>query len=116
MQKCPVVSECTKSKVSVRTIRRDRYELEWELHQEYIQSNRYQFAKVLRGILAEGKFFESNELYGLKNARYAGKKLMYAQAQMTAVVMNLKRFLKVLRRRQSEEKLNFEKSIAPVAV
>jgi Transposase DDE domain len=109
-KKCPVVSECTKSKVQVRTIRRDKYELEWELHEEYIQSNRYQFAKVLRGILAEGKFFESNKLYGLKNARYVGKKLMHAQAQMTAVVMNLKRFLKVLRRRQSQEKPTFEQS------
>lgn len=53
---CPVASECTESKIQVRTHRRDQYELEWELHGEYIQSNRYQFAKILRGILEEGKF------------------------------------------------------------
>lgn len=112
---CPVVNECTKSKVKVRTIRRDQYELEWELHEEYIQSDRYQFAKVLRGILAESKFFEANVLHGLKNARYVGKKLMHAQAQMTAVVLNLKRFLKALLRKENTEKPPIEESYAPAA-
>lgn len=112
---CPVVSECTKSKVQVRTIRRDQYELEWELHEEYIQSDRYQFAKVLRGILAEGKFFEANILHGLKNARYVGKKLMHAQAQMTAVVLNLKRFLKALLRKENVKEQSNEKSYTPAA-
>lgn len=107
---CPVVSECTKSKTQVRTIRRDQYELEWELHEEYIQSNRYQFAKVLRGILAEGKFFEANVLHGLKNARYVGKKLMHAQAKMTAVVLNLKRFLKAMLRNGGIVKQPIEES------
>lgn len=107
---CPVVDECTKSKGKVRTLRRDKYELEWERHEEYIQSNRYQFAKVIRGILAEGKFFEANILYGLKTARYIGKVLMTAQAKMTAVVINLSRFLKVMKRRQDEETLSNEKS------
>lgn len=107
-KKCPVVSECTKSKTQVRTIRRDQYELEWKLHEEYIQSDQYQFAKVLRGILAEGKFFEANVLHGLNNARYVGKKLMHAQAQMTAVVLNLKRFLKALLRKEYTEKLLIE--------
>lgn len=110
---CPVVNECTKSKLQVRTVRRDQYELAWQLHEEYIQSNRYQFAKVLRGILAEGKFFEANILCGLKNARYVGKKLMHAQTQMTAVVLNLKRFLKALLRKENTEKPPFEESCAP---
>jgi hypothetical protein len=107
---CPVVSECTKSKTQVRTIRRDQYELEWELHEEYIQSDRYQFAKVLRGILAEGKFFEANVMHGLKNARYVGKKLMHAQAQMTAVVLNLKRFLKAMLRKEATDKKSIKGS------
>jgi hypothetical protein len=112
---CPVVSKCTKSKIQVRTIRRDQYELEWELHEEYIQSDRYQFAKVLRGILAEGKFFEANVVHGLKNAKYVGKKLMHAQAQMTAVVLNLKRFLKALLRKENTGKPIIEESYVPVA-
>lgn len=111
-KKCPSVSKCTKSKGQVRTIRRDQYELEWELHEKYIQSDRYQFGKVLRGILAEGKFFEANIMHDLKNARYVGKKLMYAQAQMTATVLNIKRFLKVLLRRENESKKLIEKSYA----
>lgn len=112
---CPVVNECTKSKVKVRTLSRDHNELAWELHEEYILSDRYQFAKVLRGILAEGKFFEANILYGLKNAKYVGIKLMHAQAQMTAIVINLKRFLKVIKHRKNEAKLILEKSQAPIA-
>lgn len=92
-----------------------QYELEWELHEEYIQSDRYQFAKVLRGILAEGKFFEANILHDLKNARYVGKKLMHAQAQMTALVLNLKRFLKALQRKEiTKDPLN-EESYTPAA-
>jgi hypothetical protein len=85
------------------------------LHEEYIQSDRYQLAKVLRGILAEGKFFESNILYGLKSARYVGIQLMHAQAQMTAVVMNLKRFLKVIKRRKNSAKTIFGKFQSPIA-
>jgi hypothetical protein len=107
---CPVLIDCTKAKTKVRTIKRDMYELDLELHEEYIQSNRYQFAKILRGILAEGKFSEANLQYGLKNARYVGKILMAAQAKMTAVVINIKRFLKVIYRREKEQKIISEKS------
>ena len=49
---------------------------------------------MLRGIIAEGKFSEANISYSLNIARYVNLKLMHAQAQMTAVVMNLKRFIK----------------------
>jgi transposase len=112
---CPVLNECTKSKTKVRVISRDQYEQAWEVHDEYIQSDQYQFAKVIRGILAEGKFFEANILYDLKNARYVGLKLMHAQAQMTAVVINLKRFLKVIKSRKDKENPIPEKSRAPFA-
>jgi hypothetical protein len=101
---CPKVDECTKSKAKVRGIERSKYELELELHEEYVQSNRYQLAKVLRGIIAEGKFFQTNILYRLNMARYVGIKLMHAQAQMTAIVVNLKRFIKVMRNKNTAKK------------
>ncbi|HZJ56944.1 MAG TPA: transposase [Clostridia bacterium] len=111
---CPVLGECTKSKSKVRAISRDKYEQAWEVHDEYIQSDQYQFAKVIRGILAEGKFFEANILYGLTIARYVGLILMHAQAQMTAVVINLKRFLKVIKNRKDKANSIPDKSKAPL--
>jgi hypothetical protein len=103
---CPVIDKCTKAKSQVRAIERSKYDFELELHEEYIQNDRYQLAKVLRGIIAEGKFFEANILHRLNSARYVGLNLMQAQAQMTAVVLNLKRFFRVLRKRSSLK--NFE--------
>jgi hypothetical protein len=100
---CSVKDKCTKSKTKGRTIERTKYELAWEVHEEYIQSDRYQRAKVIRGILAEGKFFEANILYNLNEAKHVGIKLMHAQAQMTAIVINIKRFLKVLVKRNNME-------------
>jgi hypothetical protein len=91
---CPLLEKCTNSKMKVRTIERSPYDYAWELHSEHVKSNQYQLAKVLRGIIAEGKFSEANINYSLNIARYVNLKLMHAQAQMTAVVMNLKRFIK----------------------
>ena len=105
---CPVKGECTKSKTSGRTIERSKYELAWEFHEEYIQSDRYQRAKVIRGILAEGKFFEANILYNLNEAKHVGIALMHAQAQMTAIVINVKRFLKVITRRNNSKNETYE--------
>lgn len=98
---CPVIDRCTKAKSRIRAIERNKYDLQLELHKEYIQNDRYQLAKVLRGIIAEGKFFEANTLHRLNLARYVGLNLMQAQAKMTAVVLNLKRFFKVMRKRNS---------------
>ena len=105
---CPVKRECTKSKTGGRTIERSKYELAWEVHEEYIQSDRYQRAKVIRGILAEGKFFEANILYNLNQAKHVGIALMHAQAQMTAIVINVKRFLKVITRRKNSKNETYD--------
>lgn len=103
-KKCTSKDKCTKSKTKGRTIERGKYELAWEVHKEYIGSDSYQRAKVIRGILAEGKFFEANILYSLNRAKHVGIKLMHAQAQMTAIVINLKRFLKVMIKRNKRNK------------
>lgn len=96
---CDFLKKCTSSKRKVRTIERSEYDYAWEIHSEYVKSDQYQFGKVLRGIIAEGKFSEANIIYNLNMARHVGLRLMHAQAQMTAVVMNLKRFIKVLARK-----------------
>lgn len=103
---CSNADKCTKSKSKTRNIERGNYELEWEVHQEYIKSDRYQLAKVLRGIIAEGKFFQANKLYSLNIAKHVGVTLMHAQGQMTAIVINLKKIIKVIHRKEDAKNSN----------
>lgn len=91
---CEFKEKCTKSKA--RSILRNKYELQWEIHEEYTKTDNYQFGKVIRGILAEGKFYQANKMFGLDNSIYTGTDKMSFQAKMTATILNIKRFLKVL--------------------
>lgn len=99
-----LVENCTKSKEKVRTIERTQYDSAWETHSQYVSTNLYQFAKVLRGIIAEGKFLEANNNYSLNISKHVSLPLMQAQAQITAIIINLKRFIKVSKARKNIKK------------
>lgn len=99
---CEFKELCTKSQA--RSILRNKYELQWEKHEEYTKTNNYQLGKVIRGILAEGKFYQANIMFGLDTSIYTGEEKMSFQAKMTAMIINIKRFLKVLTRREVEKR------------
>ena len=50
--------------------------------------------KVLRGIIAEGKFAEAVR-HGLKTIRYVGKEMALMQSTLIAFILNIKRLLRV---------------------
>ena len=50
--------------------------------------------KVLRGIIAEGKFAEAVR-HGLKTMRYVGHQMALMQSTLVAFILNIKRFLRV---------------------
>ena len=50
--------------------------------------------KVLRGIIAEGKFAEAVR-HGLKTMRYVGREMAVLQSTLVAFILNLKRFIRL---------------------
>ena len=50
--------------------------------------------KVLRGIIAEGKFAEAVR-HGLKTMRYVGHQMALMQSTLVAFILNIKRFLRL---------------------
>ncbi len=50
--------------------------------------------KVLRGIIAEGKFGEAVR-HGLKDMRYVGEEMAEMQSKLVAAILNFKRFLRI---------------------
>ena len=50
--------------------------------------------RVLRGIIAEGKFAEAVR-HGLKDMRYVGHAMAVMQSQLVATILNLKRFIRL---------------------
>ena len=50
--------------------------------------------KVLRGIIAEGKFAEAVR-HGLKTMRSVGKEMALLQSTLVAFILNVKRFLRL---------------------
>lgn len=90
---CPFREQCTSSKTG-RTVTRNRYEAEWERQREHARTPEAVMGKVLRGIIAEGKFAEAVR-HGLKTIRYVGKEMALMQSTLVAFILNIKRFLRL---------------------
>jgi hypothetical protein len=90
---CPLRESCTTSKTG-RTITRNRHEAEWERQRQHCRTPEGVMGKVLRGIIAEGKFAEAVR-HGLKKIRYVGKEMALMQSKLVAFILNIKRFLRL---------------------
>jgi hypothetical protein len=90
---CPLRESCTTSKTG-RTITRNRHEAEWERQRDHARTPEAVMGKVLRGIIAEGKFAEAVR-HGLKTMRYVGKEMALMQSTLVAFILNVKRFLRL---------------------
>ncbi len=93
---CPLRDACTNSKTG-RTVTRNQYEAEWERQREHARMPEAVQGKVLRGIIAEGKFAEAVR-HGLKTMRYVGKAMALMQSTLVAFILNVKRFLRITAR------------------
>jgi transposase len=90
---CPYREDCTTSKTG-RTVTRNRFEAEWERQREHARTPEAVMGKVLRGIVAEGKFAEAVR-HGLKTMRYVGRDMAVLQSTLVAYILNVKRLLRV---------------------
>jgi transposase len=90
---CPYREDCTTSKTG-RTVTRNRYEAELNRQHEHARTPEAVMGKVLRGIVAEGKFAEAVR-HGLKTMRYVGREMAVLQSTLVAYILNLKRLLRV---------------------
>lgn len=90
---CPLRESCTTSKTG-RTVTRNRYEAQWERQRVHARTPEAVMGKVLRGIIAEGKFAEAVR-HGVKTMRYVGKQMAIFQSKLVAFILNLKRLLRV---------------------
>jgi transposase len=90
---CPLRESCTSSKTG-RTVTRNRHEAEWERQREHAHTPEAVLGKVLRGIIAEGKFAEAVR-HGLKRMRYVGQEMALMQSTLVAFILNVKRFLRL---------------------
>ncbi len=92
-EECPLRKQCTTSKTG-RSITRSRYEEHYERQREHAKTPEAVMGRVLRGIVAEGKFGEAVR-HGLKEMRYVGETMAVMQSQLVAAILNFKRFLRV---------------------
>ena len=92
-ESCPLRESCTSSKTG-RTVTRNRHEAEWERQREHARTPEAVMGKVLRGIIAEGKFAEAVR-HGLKRMRYVGTEMALMQSKLVAFILNVKRFLRL---------------------
>jgi transposase len=90
---CPLRGQCPTSKTG-RTVTRQRDEAQWERQREHARTPEAVMGKVLRGIIAEGKFAEAVR-HGLKIMRYGGKPMAVLQSILVALILNVKRLLRV---------------------
>lgn len=90
---CPLRDQCTTSKTG-RTVTRNQYEASWERQRAHARTPEAVMGKVLRGIIAEGKFAEAVR-HGLKTMRYVGHEMALMQSTLVAFILNVKRFLRV---------------------
>jgi transposase len=90
---CPLREQCTTSKTG-RTVTRNLYEAEWERQREHTRTPQAVIGKVLRGIIAEGKFAEAVR-HGLHSLRYVGKQMAVMQSTLIALILNVKRLLRI---------------------
>ncbi len=90
---CPLREQCTTSKTG-RAITRSSHEAQFERQREYAKTPQAVMGRVLRGIVAEGKFSEAVR-HGLKEMRYVGEEMVLMQSKLVATILNFKRFLRV---------------------
>jgi transposase len=90
---CPYREDCTTSKTG-RTVTRNRFEAEWTRQRKHARTPEAVMGKVLRGIVAEGKFAEAVR-HGLKTLRYVGYAMAVLQSTLVAYILNLKRLLRI---------------------
>lgn len=90
---CPLRDACTSSHTG-RTITRNRYEAEWGRQRDHARTPAAVMGKVLRDIIAEGKFAEAVR-HGLKTMRCVGHAMALLQSTLVAFILNLKRFLRL---------------------
>jgi transposase len=90
---CPFREQCTTAKAG-RSITRSKYEEQYARQREHANTPEAVMGRVLRGIVAEGKFGEAMR-HGLKKMRYVGKTMAVMQSQLVAAILNFKRFLRV---------------------
>jgi transposase len=90
---CPYREDCTTSQTG-RTVTRNRFEAEWNRQRQHARTPEAVMGKVLRGIVAEGKFAEAVR-HGLKTMRYVGHSMAVLQSTLVAYILNLKRLLRV---------------------
>jgi transposase len=90
---CSYREDCPTSKTG-RTVTRNRFEAEWTRQREHARTPEAVMGKVLRGIVAEGKFAEAVR-HGLKTLRYVGRSTAVLQSTLVAYILNLKRLLRV---------------------
>ena len=90
---CPLRAQCPSSHTG-RTVTRNRHEAEWERQREHARTPEAVMGKVLRGIVAEGKFAEAVR-HGLKTLRYVGREMALMQSTLVVCILNFKRFLRI---------------------
>ncbi len=90
---CPLRDQCTTSKTG-RTVTRNQYEAQWERQREHVRRPQAVMGKVLRGIIAEGKFAEAVR-HGIHTLRYVGQQMAVMQGKLIALILNFKRLLRV---------------------
>ncbi len=92
-ESCPMREECTRSKTG-RTVTRNTYEEQLERQREHAKTPQAVMGKVLRGIIAEGKFAEAVR-HGLKTMRYVGRDMAVLQSTLVAFILNMKRLIRL---------------------
>ena len=80
---CPVCEQCTTSKTG-RSVTRSKYEEQFVRQREHEKTPQAVMGRVLRGIIAEGKFGEALR-HGLKELRYVGRTMAVMQSQLGIV-------------------------------
>jgi len=90
---CPLREQCTTSKTG-RSVTRSPYEPQFERQRDYAKTPQAVIGRVLRGIIAEGKFAEAVR-HGLKQMRYVGNTMAVMQSQLVATILNLKRLIRL---------------------
>jgi len=90
---CPLREQCTTSKTG-RSVTRSKYEKQFERQRDHAKTPQAVMGRVLRGIIAEGKFAEAVR-HGLKEMRYIGKTMAVMQSQLVATILNVKRFIRL---------------------
>ncbi len=90
---CIFRKQCTTSKTG-RTITRSQYEDQFARQRTHALTPQAVSGRVLRGIIAEGKFAEAVR-HGLKQMRYVGRIMAVMQSQLVATILNFKRLFRV---------------------